>query len=409
MDRDDGRGARDDGAGLPALTWREVCARRLDRHGLAAPRRTEPADVAADVCGIHAQVPSAAEVSVGVRMPGGTRADVHRALWTDHTLVRTFGPRGTVHLLAGRDLPMWTGALGALPAHDPFPDDVRLTAAQTDEVVEAIGAALADAELTVDELTDALVASTGPWAGERVMPAFGELWPRWRQAVATAAHRGALCFGPSRGRTVTYTNPRRWLPDLRPADPADALGELVTRYLHAYGPATPEQVARWLAAPRGWVVDLFAALGPRLRPVSLQGTSAWLPADDVGDATTSSGSPSPSLAPSPSPGTVRLLPYFDAYVVGCHPRDLLFPGRAADRALTRGQAGNLPVLLVDGTVAGVWHHRRSGRRLEVTVEPFGDLTPAQRDELGAQVERVGEVLEAVPRLTLGTVTVGPHA
>jgi hypothetical protein len=116
-----------------------------------------------------------------------------------------------------------------------------------------------------------------------------------------------------------------------------------------------------------------------------------------------------TTTPSTVPQGVRLLPYFDAYTVGCQPRELVFPGRAAERALAGGQAGNFPVLLVDGVAAGVWHQRRSGRRIEITVEPLGKLTTAQRRELDDQVERVGEILEGVPRLTIGTVTVGAHA
>jgi hypothetical protein len=97
-------------------------------------------------------------------------------------------------------------------------------------------------------------------------------------------------------------------------------------------------------------------------------------------------------------------------VVGCHPRELLFPGKAATRALApSGQAGNYPVLLVDGVVAGVWHGRRSGRRLEVTVEPFGRFAAGTRRQLDQQVQRVAEVLEAVPTLTIGPVSVGGHA
>nr|WP_236646837.1 crosslink repair DNA glycosylase YcaQ family protein [Micromonospora acroterricola] len=103
------------------------------------------------------------------------------------------------------------------------------------------------------------------------------------------------------------------------------------------------------------------------------------------------------------------MPYFDAYAVGCHPRELLFPGAAADRALARGQAGNYPVLLVDGTVAGVWHHRRSGRTVHVTVEPLRTLGAGRRRALEEQVERVGQVLEGKPSLTVGPVEVGPHA
>ena len=73
---------------------------------------------------------------------------------------------------------------------------------------------------------------------------------------------------------------------------------------------------------------------------------------------------SPCIVSASAPHGVRLLPYFDAYVVGCQPRELLFPGRAAERALAGGQAGNYQVLLIDGVVAGVWHQRRSGRRSE---------------------------------------------
>jgi hypothetical protein len=106
---------------------------------------------------------------------------------------------------------------------------------------------------------------------------------------------------------------------------------------------------------------------------------------------------------------VRLLPYFDAYVVGCHPRGRLFPEHASARALSGGQAGVFPVLLIDGIVGGVWHLRRSGRRIVITVEPLADLTPSQRDELDAQVARIGAFLEGTPQLTIGRVSVGAHA
>src|SRR5256885_653860 len=82
-----------------------------------------------------------------------------------------------------------------------------------------------DVELTVDELTEAVVAHAGPWAGALVMPAFNTMWPRWRMAIGTAANRGVLCFGPNRDRNITYTNPRRWLPEYRPVEQHIALAE----------------------------------------------------------------------------------------------------------------------------------------------------------------------------------------
>ena len=376
------------------VTWAEADARRIHRQFLDEPADAGPADVAAAMLGAHAQVLSAAELSLSLRIAGATRADVRAALWQDRSLVKTYGPRGTLHLLPAADLAMWTGALSALPpGQSGHPEHVRLTAAQTDEVVAAIGDALAGAELTVDELTDAIVERTGPWAGERVMEAFQDKWPRWRQATATAAHRGVLCFGANRGRKVTYTN-----PGIRPMAGPAGLGELVERYLRAYGPADSQHFATWLAAPAGWARDLFAALAGegRIEELGFEDGTGWVVAGDT------------EFPAEPARG-VRLLPYFDAFGIASQPRARLFPGRASARALAGGQAGNFPLLLVDGEVAGVWHQRRSGKRIAVTVEPLKPLSARRLRALEHEAARVGEALEGAAELTVGRVAVGPHA
>jgi hypothetical protein len=379
------------------ISWQEASARRLERQFLANPA-SEGASVPGIVSamlGAHAQVLSAAELSIGVRTSGLTRAGVRAALWDDRSLVKTHGPRGTVHLLPAQELPLWTAALTAVPSGpSPFAADARLTEEQTRQILAAIEDALDGACLTIDELSEQVVARTGPWAGDPVMPAFQGMWPRWRQVMHRAGQAGALCFGPNRGRKVTYTRPPRFAP--LPAQ--DALRTLVLRYLRAYGPATPAHFAKWLAAPAGWAGGLFDQLvkDAAIEEVVLQGAPAWVAAGDTS-------------FPSPEWRGVRLLPYFDAYVIAAQPRESLFPGEAYRRALAGGQAGNHPVLLVDGVVAGVWHQRRQGRRTTVTVETLGGLTARQRRELDEQVGRVGEALEAVPELVLGEVAVGPHA
>ena len=383
----------------PSLTWSGVTARRMARHALTEPATDlDPAAIAALLCGAHAQVLSAAEFSIGRRIAGATRAEVQRALWEDRTLVKTFGPRGTVHLLPAAELPMWTGALSALPSSVPaHPDPVRFTPEQAEEVIAAIGDALADTELTIDELTEAIVDRTGAWAGEPTMAAFQDRWPRWRQLTSTAAHRGMLCFGPNRGPKVTYTNPHRWLPGFRPDDGDAALRALLTRYLYAYGLATPRHVARWLSIPPRRAVELLDELAGGLESVELDGAPGWVLAGDTG-------------TPQQPHRGIRLLGYFDAYVVAGQPRERLYPGAAATRGLTpAGQAGNYPVLLVDGVVGGVWHQRRAGRKLAITVEPLGALTATQRRQLDDEVDLVGAVMQATPTLRLGTVPVGPHA
>lgn len=382
-----------------SLSWNHVTARRLVRQGLDTPSQdSQPADIVRTLCGAHAQVLSAAHWSIGLRCASLTVPEISDALWSEHSLIKTFGPRGTVHLLAAQDLPLWAGALSALPSsHRGHTKEVRLTPEQTDEVVEAIATALSDAELTIDELGEAVVRATGPWAGERIMPAFNDLWPRWRMALAQAGFRGALCFGPNRGSNVTYTNPQRFIPGFAPVEGQKAHAWLLKSYLYAYGPATPQHFAQWLSAPRSWATELFKFLSGELEPIEVNGSQAWVVA---GDTTFSS-----SILQ-----TVRLLPYFDAYIVGSQPREMLFPGQAAQRALTpTGQAGNYPVLLIDGIVAGVWHQRRSGRWLDITVEPLEQLTTAERHDLDEQVERMRTFLSAQPRLTIGPVSAGAHA
>jgi hypothetical protein len=374
---------------MAALTWTAVSGRRQARHGLLAPFDDLAAATSAK-CGAHAQVMSAAEVSLGLRVAGVTRSDVRAAL--PGALVKTFGPRGTVHLLPGAELALWTAALGAVPTGNSLADGVKLAPGQVDAVVSAIGSALEGATLTITELDEAVIGSAGAWAGELTMPAFGDFWPRWRQAVGAAAHRGVLCFGPNRGRAVTYTRP----PPGDPVPAEVAVPELVRRYLHSYGPASPEHFARWLAAPRAWAVDRFAEAD--LEPVAVEGVELWQLPGDHEEA---------------EPADVVLLPYFDPYVVGGQPRELLFPGAAARRALSRtGQAGTFPVLLARGEVAGVWHLKRSGKRATVTVEPIGRLPARRRKAVEREVARIAEITEidaAKVDLVIGEVTVGSHA
>src|SRR5262249_45408112 len=115
-------------------------------------------------------------------------------------LVKTFGPRGTIHLLATADLPMWAGALSALPSSVPtHPDGVRFTPRQAEEVIAAIGDALADAELTVDELAAAVADRAGGGGGRGATGGGGG----GKGAARPPPHR------PGRARGGALLRPRR--------------------------------------------------------------------------------------------------------------------------------------------------------------------------------------------------------
>jgi hypothetical protein len=127
----------------------------------------------------------------------------------------------------------------------------------------------------------------------------------------------------------------------------------------------------------------------------MEGQAAFVAAGDLAEA-----------APAPS---VRLLPYFDAYGIASHPRALIFPGTAGSRGLNRGQAGNYPLLLVDGIVAGIWNQRRAGKRTLITIEAFDRLTVKERRAAGEEAERLGAFLGSAVELVFGEVTAGGHA
>lgn len=129
---------------------------------------------------------------------------------------------------------------------------------------------------------------------------------------------------PNRGRNTTYANPQRWTP-FKPLDGEEALAELLRRYLYSYGPATPQQFARWLSTSAPFIAKLFDSLAGELAEVRVDGKPSWLLATDT-------------AIPAERATGVRLLPYFDAYSVGSYPRELVFPGKAWTRALAGAHA-----------------------------------------------------------------------
>src|SRR5438876_5917013 len=65
---------------------------------------TSVVQVVKEMCGIQAQDASAATLAVRARSAGLVVADVEQARVQDRTLIRTWGPRGTLHLLASDDI-----------------------------------------------------------------------------------------------------------------------------------------------------------------------------------------------------------------------------------------------------------------------------------------------------------------
>src|SRR4051794_16531516 len=97
----------------PHLSWKQALAWRMERHRLV--ERAAASDlvgVAGEICGLHAQLMSSAELSLWVRIDGLERDAVQETLWTQRALVKLWAMRDTLYLLPSAELGVWLSALG---------------------------------------------------------------------------------------------------------------------------------------------------------------------------------------------------------------------------------------------------------------------------------------------------------
>jgi uncharacterized protein YcaQ len=377
---------------MRSFTWEMACRRRLARHSLLEPLAQDRlVDAVRTISGVQAQILSAAELAIGARVAGVTRRDVQAALWERHALVKTYGPRGTLHLLPADELSLWMAALRAYAMlHEPYwYATAGLSLSQADALLEAIGEALDGCCLTRQELASAVAQRVGEWAQERLLSAWGEL-------LAPAAFVGRLCFGPSRGNQVTFVRADQWVDGWQELDPQQALAEVCRRYFAAYGPASHQDFAHWFRLKPDEARRVMESLAGELEEVNLAGRHTWMLVTDAEEEW------------EPQRGSLRLLPSYDCYVLGCGPREWVVPKAARTRVSTYGRgrfegATALPVLLIDGVVAGMWEQRKLASRSELRVEAFGQLTPHQQEQLEAEAAHIGAFLKVEVALSLGAL------
>jgi winged helix DNA-binding protein len=363
---------------MTKLTWRQVAAWRVRRHHL---ERRAPAgrilEIASRLCGLHAQVLSCAELSAWARVEDLERGAMARALWKDRTLVKTWAMRGTLHLLPSKELSLWHAALKQNPRYlrpAAWKRNFGITLEELDRLTDIIGQALAHRVLTREEL----VKEVGRRSGSAAFAAKLAL-SSWGTVLKPAAFAGNLCFGPSVGPRVRFTRPDTWVAArAKRTDPAEALQSVTRRFLGAYGPATYHDLARWwggggVANAKKWI----AALEKDAVPVDLEGSKAWMLAEDFRQA-----------RGLPALRCVRLLPGFDQYVVGASRHaERLLPAGLRPRVY-RPQGWISPVLLVNGRMEGTWRHELRGSRVEVVVAPFGKAAFWVRRAAEEEAERL---------------------
>jgi uncharacterized protein YcaQ len=336
--------------------------------------------VISELCGLHAQVMSSAELTLWTRVDGIRAGDLATALWSERSLVKIWAMRGTLHVFPATEHPLWTAALRshAQLTTERWARYFGVTSSQMDRLIVALADALDGASLTRDELAEAVTRRT---RSKR----YGEAMRHsWGGMLKPASYRGLLCFAPSAGQRVRFTNPRSWLGvDGSGPEPDEALREVMRRFLAMNGPVPSDEVARWWAAVSATRAEkLIRSFGDDVVPIEVEGVSAWALAEHAGAIA--------SVEPARS---VRLLPTFDQYVIASTKHSArLMPDGSRDRV--HRQAGWVsPVLAVDGRIEGVWKHATTAKRLSVTVEPFRRQPVWVRKGAGAEAERLAAFLD----------------
>jgi Winged helix DNA-binding domain len=283
--------------------------------------------------GLQDSMPRAALLSIHARVEG-----TEPPTWEDPSLVQLWGPRYSTYVVPAQDLAIFS--LGRLP------DDARGR-----RVAEDLAARL-HALLRGRRMTDREAAK-----------ALGNIGNRLRYAATT----GTVVIRWEGARAPTV-----WTLPPPAVEPQAARLELVRRYLHVFGPTTPEAFAEWAGIGSRHGIAAFDALSRSLTPVRTPIGDAWILTRDE-----------PTVrAASRSAAGARLLPSGDAFfLLQGADRELLVPD--ADRRRTLWTSRVWPgALLVDGEIAGTWQ-RAEGT---VAIQPWRRLPRTAREVVETEAE-----------------------
>lgn len=280
--------------------------------------------------GLQDSMPRAALLSIHARVEG-----TEPTTWDDDSLVQLWGPRYNTYVVAAQDLALFSLAR--------LPDDARGRRVAED-MARRLNEFLAGRRLPDREAGGAL----GVGNGIRYATTTGTVVIRWEGARAP----------------IVWNVPR---PEI---DPGEARIELARRYLHIFGPTTPEAFSKWAGISSRQGTAAFDALQGSLTPVGTPIGDRWILA---GDEAVIRSAPS-AAAPA------RLLPSGDSYwLLQGADRELLVPDAAHRLELWTPRVWP-GALLLDTDIVGTW--RRANEKL--TIATWRPLSPTERTAVEAE-------------------------
>ncbi len=372
----------------PAFSAAEIARLRLQALGLAGPPATapDPAEVVSHHLAMQAQDFTASRWAVGSRIPDSTDADV-LAAYDAGSIVRSWPMRGTVHVLAARDLPWMLDHVGvrALKGVERRWDYIGIDEAflerARDVALELLGGG---GRATRPELTTAWSEAGLEMSGQRSY-----------HAVWYLSQTGTLVHGPTRDGEPEVVLLDEWIPEPRVLDRPAALRELGVRYLRGRGPATVDDLVHWtkltktdarkaLEVDDEIIVEVQGPGGP-YRMLAEQLDTLDPGAQAVDEA-------------------VLALAAFDEHLLGYRVRDCVLDPEHA-RLVDPARNGVFRWTLVAGSrVVGTWKRKRLTHHVRAEVAPFTSLPARVRKAVPGAIARWGRFAGAeveVPEIPRG--------
>lgn len=357
---------------VPEVPAAAVLRHRVEAHGLSEGSRN-----GVDVLGAGVR-----DNPAGVTAPLALLA--RDAEIPDAEVVRAYSIRSAVHAHRVDDIGLLRAALRWRHREDPSEQTYGPVAATLEDAGTTLPEAL---DLVVAAMRDVMSAAHGPTKGElstAVTPLVPPAVAPW--CASCDAHHvndGLFRHATLLAGLLVVADPGRSLRlhmvDAAVADghPEQSGAELLRRYVHLAGVATPAQLATWTGLSRPCVRRWWDQATRELTAVRVNGTRSWALTDDL-DTFADTQAMDPSV--------IRLLPAYDPYTEVAD-RKLLVPDTARRRQVWRA-LHNPGVIVRDGEIVGVWRDRKSGGGRTVTIEPFDSLAPEEQASATADAERL---------------------
>ncbi len=324
-------------------------ARLAVRHALMPCSRVDsPEAVTQAMTVLHATERATVYLAYFARSRSPEKAQLERALYAERSLVKQLAMRRTLFVFTRDLLP---AALGSASARVASTERRRIASEIVKAGITADGErwlqrARAQALSVLREHPRGLSAlelrKLAPKLGVKMntsATAPGTI----SQVLTYLGARGDIVRATNRGEWQTahprWTLTRHWLGNVpKPIKAADGYCQLMSRWLHTFGPGTEGDLVWWLGATKSAVRTALAELAAV--EVSLDdGTHGWLLPGDIGEVA--------------DPGSwVALLPSLDPTVMGWQSRSFYIGGRREQLFDSQGNAGT--TIWVDGRVVGFW-------------------------------------------------------